>query len=83
MAEQKKAPPVFLEPIKETFAQYKKELDELNKRIPEGYTVPDELYVYRFLRGYQFDIDQASAALNASLKWRKEYGADAIREKNS
>eukprot|EP01006_Ploeotia_vitrea_P011780 TRINITY_DN31290_c0_g1_i1.p1 TRINITY_DN31290_c0_g1~~TRINITY_DN31290_c0_g1_i1.p1 ORF type:complete len:423 (-),score=209.23 TRINITY_DN31290_c0_g1_i1:61-1155(-) len=41
----------------------------------------DDVVVYRFLRGYKFDVDAAARALDKSIKFRKEMGCAAIREK--
>jgi len=70
-----------LEPLKETLEKHRVELDALRKSIEEGLKEDDDVILYRFLRGYSLDVAAASAALNKSLKWRKENKVDEIAAK--
>ncbi len=42
---------------------------------------PDDVTVYRFLRGHKFDQMTAAKQLNHTLHWRKQYGLDELRKK--
>jgi hypothetical protein len=72
---------VFLEPIKEIDEKHKESYAEIRKGLDEGLKEDDDIILYRFLRGYQFDVPAATAALNKTLRWRKENKIDEIKEK--
>ena len=40
------------------------------------------MVVYRFLRGYRFDVDAAAAALDRTLAFRAEYHTAELRERS-
>jgi len=53
----------------------------LRAAIDPGFKEDDDVVIYRFLRGYQFEHEKASAALNAMLQFRKKYNLDEVRVK--
>ena len=42
---------------------------------------PDDVQVYRFLRGHKFDVKTAAKQLNHTLAWRQQFGLDELRKK--
>eukprot|EP00457_Paulinella_chromatophora_P006858 gb/GEZN01006878.1/.p1 GENE.gb/GEZN01006878.1/~~gb/GEZN01006878.1/.p1 ORF type:complete len:421 (-),score=69.43 gb/GEZN01006878.1/:345-1586(-) len=71
---------LYFEPVKATLNKYSAEIKALRAKIPEGLSMDEDLNLYRFLRGYNFDVEQTSVALNKCLQWRKDNKVDELRD---
>jgi hypothetical protein len=68
----------YHESVAELRERHAAALGEVRARLVEG-REDDDVIVYRFLRGYKFDVARAAEALNRTLRFRRERGLDAIR----
>jgi len=67
------------EPLDEIRVLYKKEFEAVRAKLKEP--VDDDICLYRFLKGWKFDIEKTVAQMNATAEFRKQYDADAVRVK--
>jgi hypothetical protein len=82
--EEAKAPEIEValeEPVTETLAKHREAIDAARKTagIAAGDANVDDVVIYRYLRGFNFNLEQASAALAKMYKWRKDNKLDEIR----
>jgi len=73
-------PTGHFESVAEITVKYVNQFQEVRQKLTEG-EENDDVIVYRFLKGYRFNVQKAADALNRALKFRKQYKTWEIREK--
>ena len=69
----------LFEDMGEVAEKYQEQIGAVKRGIDSSFAPPDDVVVYRYLRGHRFNVDTATKQLNATLQWRRENDIDSIR----